>query len=170
MSIREVITSWVVDGNLIIFQPALASAPYVRTVIATREVTQKLCGPWDDDIATERFTQARAVVDAFISGLAIATRFPPSTSARAQLALLTNEEEEVWEFRSRKPKPGVRVFGHFAEKDLFVALTIELRENIDETFTYEKESCKREWRIFFPSYKPFRADWAEHYLSNHKLV
>ena len=127
-------------------------------------------GLWDSTECQIRYARARAVVDAFIGGLRIAARYPPSRSAKAQLALLDPSEEQVWEFRSREPKPGVRVFGRFSELDVFVALKTKLRENIDADFTQEKEQCKREWRRLFPTYPPHKGDSLYDYLTNYYEV
>ena len=156
---------WVRSGDLVVLEPALQATATVRHVIATREVYEELCGEWDDIECEIRYARARAVVDAFIGGLRLAARHPPSTSAKAQIALLNPPEEQVWAFRSREPKPGVRVFGCFAEIDVFVALNTELKENIDADYVREKEKCKRAWRQFFPTYTPLKGTSLADYLT-----
>lgn len=165
MSIRDLIREWENSGQLAVVPPALPSIASLRYVIATAEVRNRLCGTWADQTMGVRYARARTVVDAFTQGLAIATRLPPSTSARAQLALLSEAREEIWEFRSRDPKPGVRVFGRFAEKDVFLALWTELKENIDEDYTDEKEKCKKVWRKLFYPFKPFTPELGGEYLT-----
>jgi hypothetical protein len=164
------IRAWVADGEMVVMQPALDSIPTARLVIATKEVNAEICGFWALSDHEIRYARMRAVIDAFISGSRIAARYPPSRSARAQLALLDPADEQVWEFRSREPKPGVRVFGCFAEIDLFIALCSELRENIDANFVKEKEKCKREWRKFFAPYQPHRGEALSDYLTNSHAV
>ena len=84
------------------------------------------------------------------------------------LALLEPSIDEVWEFRTEKP--GIRVFGRFAEYNIFVALNTELRENIDADFAREKEECKRLWRHFFQSYKPLHGTAISDYIDNFTQV
>ncbi len=170
MSRRELIDEWGVTRDLVLLPPVLASTPSVRYVFVTEDVRQELCGPWDTPEHTIRYTRARAVVDAFTGGLRIAARYPPSRSAKAQLALLDPAHEEVWEFRSREPKPGVRVFGCFSELDTFIALWTELRENIDEDFKKEREECKRQWRKFFPTFAPHTGANLSDYITNYYPV
>lgn len=147
-----------------VLPPALESAPTVRYVIATKEVARDLSSQ------SVRFREARAVVDAFTEGLIISARYPPSKSVRAQLALLEPSSDEVWEFRSRKPKPGARVFGRFADVDLFIALGIEFREEIDDDFAREKEACRRQWRTYFQSYQPLKGNDLSDYLTSYYAV
>ena len=58
------------------------------------------------------------------------------------------------------------MFGRFSETNVFVALATELRENIDDDFTKEKERCKCEWRKFFTPYPPHQGDSLAEYLTN----
>jgi hypothetical protein len=170
MSIREMMREWINAGEMVVLEPALASIPTVRFVFATKEVAAEIYGPWEDKECEIRYARARAVIDAFIGGARIATRHPPSRSAKAQLALLDPPQDQVWEFRSREPKPGVRVFGRFFEASAFVALGTELRENIDDNFTKEKERCKREWRKFFTPYPPHQGSSLSDYLTDFYAV
>lgn len=166
MSIRDILREWINAGEMVVLEPALDAMPTVRFVIATKEVAAEICGSWENKDCEIRYARARAVIDAFIGGARIAVRYPPSRSARAQLALLDPPQDQVWEFRSLEPKPGVRVFGRFSEPNVFVALATELRENIDDDFTKEKERCKREWRKFFTPYRPHQGYSLAEYLTN----
>ena len=46
------------------------------------------------------------------------------------LFLLYPPAEGVWEIRSIRPHPSIRVLGLFAQKDVFIATNLELRENL----------------------------------------
>ncbi len=165
MSIWDVINAWTEDGDLVVLQPEFDPPEGGRFVIATKEVQRDLYGSWPDPKLEARYARARAILDAFISNSRIAARYPPSKKVEAALALLQPASEEVWEFRTSKP--GVRVFGRFAEFNVFVALNIELKENINEDYTKEKEICKRQWRKFFStSYKPLSGDKLSDYFDN----
>lgn len=168
MSIRECIFDWLQSGELVHLEPALAAVPTRRHVFATSEVCNFLNGPWPDARSERQWGRARAYVDTFISGDLISVRMPPSKSVRAHTALLEDRKNEVWEIRARDPKPGVRLFGRFSEKDTFIALTAECRENIrdDSDWSAEIERCKKAWRWYFPTFPPFSGNDANDYLSN----
>lgn len=72
--------------------------------------------------------------------------------------------EEVWDFRCFDPKPGIRAFGHFAEKDTFVALTWDFRENVD--WAGEVSGCIEAWRALFGDLPPFKGTNLNDYLSH----
>ena len=164
MSIWDVIYPWSKDGDLVVLQPEFEASESGRFVFATKAVWLDLYGTWADPALAVRYARARQVVDAFVSNSLIAARFPPSKSVKAQIALLQPTTEEVWEFRS--PKPGVRVFGRFAEFNVFIATNVELREKINDDYTREKEDCKRQWRTFFPTYPPHRGSQLSDYFDN----
>ena len=168
MSIRTVIQAWAETGELDLLQPALVSSSRERWVFGSREVRAALLGPWECIENEVRLSRARAAIDTFIGGGWMSARMPPSKSVRAQIALLEPASDKVWEFRSRDPKPGVRIFGHFAEKDHFVALTVAFREQLDteEDWRREIERCKRQWRTFFSSYKPMSGADVHEYATN----
>jgi hypothetical protein len=148
-----------------------------RCVVAYQAVQQALSGPWASATERDRYATVKAVIDLFIDGEEIAVRVPPSTSARAQLALLDPATDEVWEFRTRSQKKkgghryGVRVFGMFADKNLFVAMSSVFKEDLldDDDYLREVEFCKRQWRILFPPYPSHLGNPPDAYLSNWKL-
>ncbi len=112
--------------------------------------------------------RARGTLDAFVTGQIVAVRLPPSKNVRAHLAMLSEAEEEVWEFRCRDPSPQVRIFGRFAEKDTFIALLSKYKTELanDDAYLAAKEDCKKEWRVWFPSYPPHTGTHANDYVSN----
>ena len=145
--------------------------------MAYQTVQQAFSGPWETTAEQDRYGTVKAIIDLFIDGEVMAVRIPPSTSARAQLALLVPADGEVWEFRTRPEKKkrghryGVRVFGMFADKDLFVAMSAVFKEDLldDSDYPREIEFCKRQWRTLFPTYDPHLGDPPNAYLSNWSL-
>jgi hypothetical protein len=147
--------------------PALESTPCVRRIFATKEVSDAVFGPWANATIEARFGRARAYLDTFISGDLMSVRMPPSKSVSAQIALLEDDKDQVWEIRVRDPKPGVRIFGSFTEKDVFLALTIGFREKYktDADWVPPIERCKRTWRTYFPTYTPLSGSQPDDYVS-----
>lgn len=56
---------------------------------------------------------------------------------------------EHWELRSRKPKPSMRVFGRFAQPDVFIGTHVKLRTELggmwSPQFELEKLVCEDHW-------------------------
>jgi hypothetical protein len=164
MSIWDLIAEWDDSRELIPITPEFEPTSGGRFIFITKNVHDELHALRPEQSAQARYARARQLLDGFVSNLRMVVRAPGSKSTKAQLAKLELYEEEVWAFRTQRP--GVRVFGRFAEFDVFIALNIELRENIDDDFKREKEECKREWRKFFPHYNPHRGERSSEYLSN----
>lgn len=168
MTIQSVINQWVATGELRYLRPSLPSIQCVRSIFVTEEVEAALIGPWPTTGLERRFGRASATLDAFTEGLRMSVRLPPSKSVLAQIALLEDAEDEVWEIRVSDPRPGVRVFGRFSDRDCFIAMTWSEREKLitDDDWRREKERCKREWRKLFPSFNPHTGTKADDYVSN----
>ena len=168
MTIRSVINLWIASGDLWHVSPSLPFTPCVRHVFVSEEVRVALQGPWASRELERRFARATAFLDGFTEGLSMSVRFPPSKAVAAQVALLENANEEVWELRIRDPKPGIRLFGRFSERNHFIALTWASRKDLetDDDWIREKERCKREWRRLFPSFPPHTGIEPNDYLSD----
>jgi len=172
MSIRGSIREWVRDGELFHLPPRMESDSAKRFLFCSEELWTALCGPWESEDEQKSMGHVRATLDAYVTGLKIMVRFPPSKNVSAHLALLENPEENVWEFRCRDPNPQIRIFGHFADQDLFVALTKKTKKecHTEDHYHEAKEECKRKWRSFFSPYKPYRGNRPDDYVSNCVLI
>jgi hypothetical protein len=93
---------------------------------------------------------------------------PPSRSVYAHIALLENRQDEVWEIRARDPKPGIRIFGRFSEKDVFIAFNIVPKDEIEKFDDYSPwiRNCKREWAKCFATLPPHTGNSGDDYISN----
>jgi hypothetical protein len=111
--------------------------------------------------------RARATLDAYVTGKRVAVRFPPSKNVKADLALLDAPIDEIWEFRCTSAKPQIRVFGRFAERDLFIALIMRNKHqcSTNEDYGYVKSECKRNWNYFFHAYRPHSGMHQDDYVS-----
>jgi hypothetical protein len=76
----------------------------------------------------------------------------------------------VWEIKSPKPRPVLRVFGRFAEKDVLIATNLGDRATLGGWGSREWrdaiETCKAEWRRLFPSWEPLCKGSIHDYVSN----
>jgi hypothetical protein len=113
----------------------------------------------------ERWSQAAAYLDAFIERSSITI---PPNSRRAGYAFMSRLEpppEELWDIRCFGPKPGLRIFGRFADKDVFIALTWNYRENLASDVEYAKagDRAVRQWGMLFASY--FVGNYPDDYIT-----
>jgi len=108
------------------------------------------------------------VLDEFTDGgfITIAEN-PRDKEASALLARVEPAEDDVFDFRCLDPKPGIRALGCFAEVDVFVALTWEYRENLenDDDWSAEIARCKSEWKRLFCDLPPFKGAKLNEYVS-----
>jgi len=72
--------------------------------------------------------------------------------------LLTGKQKGVWELKSCHPEPQIRVFGQFAQKDVFIALEFRYRSDMEgpesESWNYLMAKVTREWNLLFPKNQP----------------
>ncbi|MDO8434581.1 MAG: hypothetical protein Q7S58_19465 [Candidatus Binatus sp.] len=86
------------------------------------------------------------------------------------MSQLQPPRDEVWDIRCVDPKPGIQVLGRFAEKDVFVALTWEIRLQLKQFGSREWQDailrCAIEWRRLFPTYQPLMGNYFADYISD----
>lgn len=175
MSIRGEIASRCDERRLFALEQAIPGSSAVRTMFVSPDLNSLILGPWDDKQIAHRAGRLRANFDMFISGLVISVgQHPYKKKISAYMSPLDPPPDEVWEIRSRDPKPGIRVFGRFSEKDVFVALTWGYREDLHGPKSREwrdaREGCKAEWRRLFHPYGPHTGSTPHDYISNIILV
>lgn len=92
--------------------------------------------------------ELRAFLDGFTQGdyFTVAEK-PYDKDPSAMLARTDPVEAEIWDLRCIGPDAGMRVFGRFAERDTFVALTCEYRELVD--WNVEIQRCAERWSDLF---------------------
>lgn len=175
MSIRDEINHRCNEGRLRLLLPAIPGSLCVRHLFISSEIQAAISGPWSDVAEELRFGFLRATLDTFTEGMLIAVGKDPYKKGKiAYMCQLDPVTDEVWEIRSRAPKPGIRIFGSFSEKDSFIALTWLYREGLGGPKSREwrdaREGCKAEWRKLFPAYNPHTGENFDDYASNIFLV
>jgi hypothetical protein len=166
-SIRDAIKTH--DGqNLFCLESEFKQDDSPRAVFVSADVMHIVNGsPWPGKDG-RRYARLRALLDSFTTGgfITVAER-PFDKHARAILARVDPVEAEVWDFRCLDPNPGIRAFGRFSEKDTFVVLSWNFRENLNtaECWADEVQYCKEEWTKLFGILPPHRGTSVNDYLS-----
>lgn len=147
--------------------PRMPNAPHPRVLYAAPTLHEAMEGPWSDEAVEYRMGKLRADLDHFSTGRLITVS--SGSEKHAYMKLLDDADEEVWEIRSRDPKPSLRVFGRFADTDVFVATHFHDRVSLGEpgsrAWRDEFVRCKAEWRKLFPTYEPKRGLSINDYIS-----
>lgn len=103
----------------------------------------------EDEEMEERLGALQADLEQFAEGRSIDPKY---------LFLLYPACEGVWEIRSVRPEPSIRVLGFFAKKDVFVATNLALRETLGGWESREWKDVKRlaraRWGHLFHTYQP----------------
>lgn len=166
MSIRDLINGWL-DERLFAVVPLLASAPVRRTMLVSREVSDLIEGPWPNVRAEKRCQRLRADMEAFVTGDVVSVCLEAFKARDAMFGRLHPASDEVWDLRSREPRPGLRLLGSFAETDVFIAFSCYPR-SVEVDFLERQPllgrtsdewdaaitETKTEWRKLFHTNKP----------------
>lgn len=169
MSIYDELRVRVKEGRLFwVPPPELPGAMLRRQLYISSEIKRLVDGPWKDSEWEERCGYLESDLHRFVLGEMIPVRIPPSKSVDAYMAKLEPSNDETWEIRSRDPLPQLRLFGSFAGKDCFVALTWAYRWYLDndlEKWNAALAGYKAEWRKLFIVYSPLPGASIHDYIS-----
>jgi len=149
MSIDDLILDRIARGMLHPLTPRAKGTSARRAMLISEEIWQVLSTEHDDDEMEDRLGTLQADLELFAEGQAIDPKY---------LFLLSPCREAVWEIRSVRPLPSIRVLGRFAKKDVFVATNMEMRENLGGWQSREWKNVKRQacahWQQLFHTYQP----------------
>lgn len=167
MSIREWIAVLRGEGRLRLLPPMMPGAPHPRLIYAAPELQAELEQSWDLGQSTDRIGRLLANLDTYSTGgLVVVSTGVENT---ALFKHLDPRAEEVWEIRSRDPKPSIRVFGRFAEVDIFIATHMCTRGYLggpgSREWRDEFERCKTEWSKLFSTFEPVTGPDVRAYIS-----
>src|ERR1700678_2779980 len=118
-----------------------------------------------------RIGELWADLDYFLAGDQIHLRpLDREDNEYAEMALLEPWPDEVWEFRSVAPSPAFRIFGSFAARDVFVALTWAQRKDLGPRYSKEWgaaiQEFKEEWKLYFGDTRPISGSYPDAYFLN----
>ncbi|MCC0013849.1 MAG: hypothetical protein H6881_08230 [Rhodobiaceae bacterium] len=120
-----------------------------------------------DEALEHRTSQLYQTFDTFISGNLVTVGGRHDDSF---MKLLEPEDEQVWEIRSISPKPSIRVFGRFAEPDVFVATNKGFRADLggfgSVGFKRAMTTCLQEWRKCFQNWPAFTGRHFNDYITS----
>ena len=152
------------NDGLRLVEPMIPVAQ-VRPIYMVSDLHDRIFGPTAEE--TSRMGFLEADLARFISGDRITVA--RGEEATCTLKLLSPETREVWEHRSRDPKPAVRVFGRFAAQDVFVATNMEYRSLLgrvrSRAWAVEIGNCISTWKRLFPYLPPHTGAHLSDYIS-----
>jgi hypothetical protein len=183
MSIRDEIIARINESRLFRLKPLNHKDNQRRTVLMSREINELAVGPWPDGPMGARCARLRGDLENLITAENITVCWDPFKARNEQIGRLNPIRDAVWDLRSQDPKPGLRVFFHFAEKDVFVALTcaprsvsvswlrrLPLLGQESREWRNAIVECKSQWRLLFPAHEPVSGDSIDGYLTGARIL
>jgi hypothetical protein len=149
MSIHDEVLDKVARGMLFPILPRSRGSTIRRALFVSEALNGVLESPEGDEEWERRVAELRADLEVFVEARTIDPKY---------LFRLYPARDGIWEIRSVREQPSIRVLGLFAWKDVFIATNHALREELDGWNSREWKTVKRtacaEWRKLFPSYEP----------------
>ena len=120
MSIEQEIAIHVNDGKLKLVTPKVPSDQSLRKLYLTRELYDEVYEDKNSLFEQEMFANLIADLEVFVTSKTIDLQY---------LWCLEPSKKGIWEIRSTRQEPQIRIFGVFAAKDNFVATHYKLRDD-----------------------------------------
>lgn len=163
MSIADQVTRCCDSGTLVEFRP-IAPISTLRPVYLVPEVCARIVGPWTTAEERSFMPQVQADLENFIEGGWINATFRMRPNAYCKR--LQDGSKSVWELRTIDPAPGVRIFGMFAMKDVFIGTGMLLRSELNDcSFKEEIRNTKAKWRNILHTYAPVVSENINDYIT-----
>lgn len=165
MSIDEKIDRLVKERKLFPRHPEDRSGLQLRSVYMSREVKALVDG--DSGVRAELLavgTKTGALFDHFIHYKRVTFGMDPfAKDSQALFARNHKVSTGICDVRVLWPKPQVRIFGAFAARDTFVALTYNKRHLLD--FFFAVRRCRSQWDHLFDESMPIVSENVNDYVS-----
>jgi hypothetical protein len=149
MSIHDEIVDRVDRGMLFPVLPQAKGATIRRALFVSEALNGVLNSPQGNQDWERRVAELRADLEVFVEARTIDPKY---------LFRLYPARDAVWEIRSTRSDPSIRVLGLFAWKDVFIATNHALREELggwnSRRWKEVKRSARAHWRQIFPAYEP----------------
>lgn len=149
MSIVQLIHWRVSEKRLFPLLPKAAGATPRRAMFLSSELWDLLNYSHEDPEMEDRLGNLQADLEFFVESDTIDPKY---------LFHLYPSRDAVWEIRSVRPDPSIRVLGLFAKKDIFIATNHALRSDLDGWQSREwkvvKRAARARWAQLFHPYMP----------------
>lgn len=149
MSIHDEIVDRVRRQMIYPVLPRAKGGTIRRALFVSEALHAFLTSPKGDLDWERRVAELQADLEVFVEARTIDPKY---------LFLLYPARDAVWEIRSVREQPSIRVLGLFASKDIFIATNHALREDLGGWESREWRTVKRaaraEWRRLFNPYDP----------------
>lgn len=177
MSICDELQIAIDSGALAPLPMHLESDAQDRTILLSKEIQQLVCGPYLSNSHEVRAARLWADLESFVRGEAVSMCLTPKKAKTANFGLLGPTGSATWDFRSRSPSPSLRVLGHFAQIDTFVALTwwpkrvqVDWSSKMpigddDMAWRIAIHECNQRWFEVLPNSVPLSGLKGENYVS-----
>lgn len=153
MSIEDEIVWRVSEHRLFPLLPKAAGAAPRRALFLAEDIWSVLSTEHDDQDLEDRMGFLQADLELFAEGQPIDPKY---------LFLLYPGSECVWEVRSVRPNPSIRVLGLFAAKNVFIATNMALRETLggwqSRGWKDVKRMARARWSQLFHTYQPLSSN------------
>ena len=154
-----------VDGKLVERDVARLNASKARHLYVTPAIANLIDGA--DPMLGFPSAEATVITDRYLAGWLMVTSLTARTDpprARPDLERLENVDE-AWVMCFRKPRPGWRLFGRFAEPSKFVALHAHDRDALaGGAYEAKAEEMISTWKAMFEEEEPHRGASVEDYV------
>jgi hypothetical protein len=164
MLIRDAIEAAKAAGLLIPARPIVPWAGEPRVFLMCQSLHRSIKNgrSHDDERVRRRWAQLEADIGHFVQGGRV---------TESLLKQLKPEKFEHWWLRSRTPRPSMRVFGRFAECDVFVGTHVGERSQYGGMWSpeveHEKFVCEDHWNnAGLAGYKAFSGSKYDDYISD----
>lgn len=161
MSIIDEIRNREAEGRLHSLQPIAPGSSTIRALFVTTELKELLDGPWETEEEEIRYANLQADFEVFVEGRLLDPKY---------LFWLSPTNEFVFEIRSTRPDPSIRVLGKFVERDLFIATNYALRSELkgwnSRQWRDARLTCDTHWRNLFHTYKPLEGSQIQDFVTN----
>ncbi len=144
MSIKQQISNLIASGDLVLVQPYVAGDPCIRKLYVERDLYIQIYRNRLGHPDEEMYANLMADLDVYVTS---------TTLDQNYFKCLTPKTDGIWEIRSKRPYPQIRVFGMFADKDEFVATNLKTRDELGPKTSPEWKisirTAKAIWRRLF---------------------
>lgn len=173
---RATLNEKIASGELLLWTPQIEGDPCERTLFISAQINEEFNEEtWKDLSLAYRYAQLGADFDRYVTGDTIPVGMEPYDKGdNAFMARISPSEYGIWTIRSFAPKPAIRVFGAFCEKDVFVALITRRRADLGGPESREwkqaREAAIALWDNLFPGRQRLLGDNVNDFFSEKTIA